>query len=213
MRFIAPQWRCEQQSRSAGKRGSQLDNSSTGVRAFASQCGALRQSIVQRPAHGFSLVEAMIVITVLAIIGSFAAPSFSSFLGRSGTFGIESDFVSALSFARSEAMRRGLPVAVTATAPIAGNGFGQGWTIWVDSNANGAFDAGEPVIRDHAAYTSAISLGDGTVTQVYFNQQGYLSGGPWQLKACSTAAAGATGYQITVLAGGVIDVQESVTCP
>jgi len=191
-----------------------LSRSSIGARALGSSCGAPRgQPVAKRCAHGFTLVEAMMVIVVLAIIGSMAAPSFSSFLGRSGTFGIESDFVNTLSFARSEAMRRGLPVAVTATAPVAGNGFGQGWTIWVDSNANGAFDAGEPVIRSHAAYTGGISLGDGTVTQVYFNQQGYLNGGPWQLKACSAAAAGPTGYLITILAGGVIDVQESVTCP
>src|SRR5258708_33603219 len=113
----------------------------------------------------------MMVILVLSIIVSMAAPSFSSFLGRSGTFGIESDFVNTLSFARSEAMRRGLPVAVTATAPGARNGFGHGWTIWVDSNANGAFDAGEPVVCSHAAHTGGVSLGGGTVAQVSFQQQ------------------------------------------
>lgn len=166
-----------------------------------------------RHAAGFTLVEAMVVVAVIAIIASMAVPSFSSFLGRSSSLGIESDFVNAVSFARSEAMRRGLPVAVTASAPVAGNGFGQGWTIWVDSNSNFTYDAGEPILRKHGAYTSSISLGDGSVTQVYFNQQGFLSGGPWQLKACSASAAGATGYQITILAGGVIDVQESVNCP
>jgi type IV fimbrial biogenesis protein FimT len=142
-----------------------------------------------------------------------AMPSFSSFVGKSGSLGIESDFVNAMSLARSEAMRRGLPVGVTAAASVAGNAFGQGWTVWVDSNANGVYDAGEPVIRNHAAYPPGISLGDGTVTQVYFNQQGYLSGGPFQFKACSATAAGSTGYRITVLSGGVFDVQESVTCP
>jgi len=155
----------------------------------------------------------MVVIAVLAIITSIAVPSFSSFLGRGGSIGIESDFVNAVSFARSEAMRRGFPVAVTATAPVAGNGFGPGWTVWVDNNANGIYDAGDLLLRNHAAYAAGVSLGDGTVTQIYFNSQGYLSGGPWRLKACSTAATGATGYQITILAGGVIDVQESVNCP
>lgn len=164
-------------------------------------------------ARGFTLVEAMIVVTLLAIVVSLAAPSFSSFLGRSGILSLESDFVNAISFARSEAMRRGLPVAVTASVPVAGNGFGQGWTIWVDSNSNGTYDAGEPVLRIHTAYPSTVSMGDGSVTQVYFNQQGYFNGGPSQLKACSAASPGATGYQITVLAGGVIDVQESVNCP
>jgi Tfp pilus assembly protein FimT len=155
----------------------------------------------------------MVVVAVLAIIASMAVPSFSSFVGRSGSLGIESDFVNALSFARSEAMRRGLPVAVAASAAVTGNGFGQGWTIWVDSNANGTYDSGEPVIRNRAAYPAGISLGDGSVTQVYFNQQGYVTGGPFLFKACSASAAGPTGYRITVLSGGVFDVQESVTCP
>jgi type IV fimbrial biogenesis protein FimT len=153
----------------------------------------------------------MIVVTVVAIVASLAAPSFSSFIGRSGILSLESEFVNAMSFARSEAMRRGLPV--TASVPVAGNGFGQGWTIWVDSNSNGRYDAGEPILRSQAAYPSTVSMGDGGVTQVYFNQQGYLNGGPSQLKACSAASPGATGYQITILAGGVIDVQESVNCP
>jgi type IV fimbrial biogenesis protein FimT len=163
--------------------------------------------------RGFSLVELMIAIAVLSILASLAVPSFSSFLGRTSALSVEAEFVNAVSFARSEAMRRGLPVAVTAAAPVAGNGFGPGWTIWVDSNSNSSYDTGEPILRRHAAYPSGVSLGDGTVTQVYFNQQGYLNGGPWQFKACSASAAGATGYQITIIAGGVIDVQESVTCP
>lgn len=163
--------------------------------------------------RGFTLVELMIVIVVLSVLASMAVPSLSSFLGRSSALSIESDFVNAVSFARSEARRRGLPVAVTATSPVAGNGFGQGWTIWVDSNSNSTYDAGEPILRSHAAYPTSVSLGDGSVTQVYFNQQGYLNGGPWQFRACTASAAGPTGYQITVLAGGVIDVQESVSCP
>jgi type IV fimbrial biogenesis protein FimT len=189
-------------------------HSSIGAPAPRTQsAGGRRAPIGRAGAPGFTLVEMMIVVAVLAIIAAMAMPSFSSFVGKSGSLGIESDFVNAMSFARSEAMRRGVPVAVTAGAPVSGNAFGQGWTVWVDTNANGAFDTGEPVIRRHAAYAAGISLGDGTVTQVYFNQQGYLSGGPFQFKACSASAAGPTGYQITALSGGVFDVQESVSCP
>jgi prepilin-type N-terminal cleavage/methylation domain-containing protein len=191
-----------------------LERSRSNIGATAPQCaGGRRAPVAKRRAFGFTLVEAMVVVAVLAIIAAMAMPSFSSFVGKSGSLGIESDFVNAMSFARSEAMRRGVPVAVTAAASAAGNAFGQGWTVWVDSNANGTYDSGEPVLRQHAAYPAGISLGDGTVTQVYFNQQGYLTGGPYQFKACSASAAGPTGYQITALSGGVFDVRESVTCP
>ena len=155
----------------------------------------------------------MIVLVVLSILTSMAVPSLNFFLGKTSTVGIASDFVNALSFARSEATRRGVPVAVTATTPVAGNGFGQGWTIWVDSNSNSTYDTGEPILRKHAAYPTSVSIGDGSVTQIYFNQRGGLSGGPWQLKACNSSAPGATGYLVTIMAGGVIDVQDSINCP
>src|ERR1700758_5030457 len=172
-----------------------------------------RRLVARPPIRGVTLVEAMVVVAVLSILTSIAVPSFSTFLGRSSTLGVESEFVNAVSFARSEAMRRGVPVAVTAKSPVGGNGFGQGWFIWVDSNASSAFNTADPVLRTHAAYPADVSLGDGSVTQIYFNQQGYLVGGLWQLKACSTNAAGATGYQITITAGGVIDVLDAVSCP
>jgi type IV fimbrial biogenesis protein FimT len=143
-----------------------------------------------------------------------AVPSFGAFAGRSASLAAESDFINAVSLARSEAQRRGVPVVLTANAPAAGNAFGNGWTVWVDSNGNGTLDAGEPLVRTRGAFSNSVVLGDGTVTQIAFNQQGFLAGGAAvQLKACSSAVSGLSGYLLTILPGGVIDVRESVACP
>ena len=136
------------------------------------------------------------VIVVLAIIGSMAAPSFSSFLGRSGTFGIESDFVNTLSFARSEAMRRGLPVAVTATAPVArsltrltvGSGLqnGPSWSpdgrfIAYSSDRGGTFaiwvqpvGGGDPIQVTHSPWLMAITILDIAVIAMTWHEYRFL---------------------------------------
>ncbi len=164
--------------------------------------------------RGFTLVEALTVVAVLSVLATIALPSFDFLLGRSASLAAETEFVAALNYARSEALRRGLPVALTATAPVVANGFGGGWTVWVDSNGNGAYDHDEPVIRRRDAFPANLSLGDGSANQVYFTGQGFLSGGAaLQFKACSSAASGNTGYRVTVLPGGVVDVLEQVSCP
>jgi len=164
--------------------------------------------------RGFTAVEAMIVVAIVAVLLTIATPSFSVFVGKNGNTAAEAEFVNALSFARSEAMRRGSSVVLTANTPVAGNGFGAGWTIWVDLNGNGVLDVGEPVVRNRTALSSGVVLGDGTVTQIAYNQQGYLSSGAaLQVKACSSSAPGTTGYLVTVLPGGITDVQQSVACP
>ncbi|SPE19370.1 Tfp pilus assembly protein FimT-like protein (fragment) [Burkholderiales bacterium] len=182
-----------------------------------SELGEIRETFSGRRWHaarGVTAVEVMIVVAILAVIMAMAGPTFSVFVGKNGNTAAESEFVNALNFTRSEALRRGTPVVITASAPVAGNGFGNGWTIWVDANANGIRDVGEPVVRSRIAFTNGVVLGDGTVTQIAFNQQGYLtSGAALQVKSCSSAAPGTTGYLVTILPGGITDVQQSVACP
>ena len=173
-------------------------------------CGRCRRA----RQRGFTAVEAMIVVAIVAVLMTVAGPSFSVFVGKNGNTAAETEFVNDLSFTRSEALRRGVSVAITAKAPVGGNAFGGGWTIWVDTNGNGIQDAGEPVVRTRSAFSNGVALGDGTVTQVAFTQQGFLvNGAALQLKSCSSVAPGTTGYLVTIMPGGVTDVQQSVACP
>src|SRR5271166_3593547 len=92
-------------------------------------------------ARGFTLIELMVSLSVLVILTTLTAASMSSMLNNNFIYATQTEFVASLALARSEAVRRGLPVVVGATAPVAGNAFGGGWTVWVDSNGNGVFDA------------------------------------------------------------------------
>lgn len=80
---------------------------------------------VARTSGGFTLVEAMIAIVVLAILASLAAPSFKELLAAQRIRLTASDLYSSLLMARSEAMKRNVTATVTAT----GGDWQNGWTV------------------------------------------------------------------------------------
>ncbi len=74
---------------------------------------------------GFTLLELMIAIAVLAIIVALGAPSFASVMRDNRSLSTANELVGAMQFARSEALRR--RVNITVTAP--GNNWNQGWSV------------------------------------------------------------------------------------
>lgn len=80
---------------------------------------------IARSAGGFTLLEAMIAIAVLAILASLAAPSFKELLAAQRIRLTASDLYSSLLMARSEAMKRNVTAKVEAT----GGDWQNGWTV------------------------------------------------------------------------------------
>lgn len=160
-----------------------------------------------RGQRGFTLIELLITITVLVILSSIAANGYSTTVNNNRIYASQNEFVAYLTLARSEAARRGLPVVVKATSPASGNAFGGGWTAFVDTNGNGSFDTGEPVLRSHEALPSSILVGDGTTTSIVFNSTGFLSGGAIDVKLCATDPTLA-GFDISIQANGLTDVAD-----
>lgn len=102
-------------------------------------------------AAGVTLVELMIVIVIGAILLALAVPDFTDLVRNQGVRSTTSDLVGEFAYARAEAIRYSRRVVVaragTAACAPAGTEWQQGWCIYVDDNGNGAFDAGEPVLR------------------------------------------------------------------
>lgn len=84
---------------------------------------------IARSAGGFTLLEAMIAIAVLAILASLAAPSFKELLAAQRIRLTASDLYSSLLMARSEAMKRNVTVTVRATD----DDWQNGWTVTYSS--------------------------------------------------------------------------------
>ncbi len=77
---------------------------------------------------GFTLVELVITIAIAAIFASLAAPGFRQLIASQRIRTASFDLVSALGYARSEAVKRNTPVALRAGASADG-AWTAGWRV------------------------------------------------------------------------------------
>jgi type IV fimbrial biogenesis protein FimT len=158
--------------------------------------------------HGFTLIELCATLSVLAILAGIAAASMSSTVTKNRLYAAQDEFVAYVTFARSEAVRRGVPVVIGASAPVTGNAFGGGWNVWVDDNGNDAYDAGETLLRSHEALPSNIVIGDGAVSTITFTPMGFVApSAAVDVKVCSADAA-LGGFDITIQPNGLTDIAD-----
>ena len=87
-----------------------------------------RRADVRRGARGFTLIELMIVVTLMAVMLGIAAPSFRDFVAGQRVKTAAGEYASALVQARSEAIKRNGSVTVT-PATLSASGWSQGWTV------------------------------------------------------------------------------------
>src|SRR5258708_27326981 len=74
---------------------------------------------------GFTLIELVVTLTVLAILATVALPSYQNFVLTQRVRGASYDLMTSLVFARSEAIKRNASVSMTHAA----GGWAQGWTV------------------------------------------------------------------------------------
>ncbi len=107
-------------------------------------------------AKGFTLIELMVTIALMAIMLGIAAPSFVSFKRNSELTSIANNFLAALNAARTEAMKRNM-FAMVMPANNDSN-WSKGWTVFVDVNDNGRFDGADILILQQEAPPPYITL-------------------------------------------------------
>ncbi|MHB1248389.1 MAG: GspH/FimT family pseudopilin [Polaromonas sp.] len=86
--------------------------------------------------NGFSLIELMVVMVMVAILAAIAAPSFTVLLQNNRLAAASSALQVSLSLARSEAVKRGADARVTVAANGAVGTWTNGWTVFVDRTTN-----------------------------------------------------------------------------
>lgn len=127
---------------------------------------------------GFSLLELMIAVVVLAIGLALAIPSFRDLIRNTNTSTNANDLVLALNMARAEAVKRGTRVAVMSAS--ATSDWSSGWTINADTARDGTYATQirvrEGVASGYAIYAKATGAG-GKDDRVVFDATGALTNG------------------------------------
>lgn len=121
--------------------------------------------------RGFTLVELMVTIAVLAIILAIAVPGFSDLLRANRAQTQVNLLLNSFNLARSEAIKRGAAVRVSA---LSGLNWHLGWRVWVDSNGNNTFNDSE-LLRAFPALSGGDTL-TSAEGQVIFSADGRLTG-------------------------------------
>lgn len=94
---------------------------------------------------GFSLIEMMITVALMAIVLTLAVPSFRDTIAMNRTTHIANELTADLALARSEAIRRHTPVTVckrNAAGDACDNSaeWSDGWLVFADPNPDGLYN-------------------------------------------------------------------------
>ncbi|HUW28326.1 MAG TPA: GspH/FimT family pseudopilin [Sulfuriferula sp.] len=128
--------------------------------------------------RGFTLMELLVTMAVAAILLAVAVPSFQTFFNRNRVAAVTNDYITAINYARSEAVKGGAVTTIcmssSGSACTGNTNWSQGWIIWADRNANSTLDAGE-LVRTHGPINAGNVAIGGTQTSFSFNGQGALT--------------------------------------
>ncbi|WP_084301294.1 GspH/FimT family pseudopilin [Comamonas badia] len=150
--------------------------------------------------HGFTAIELMVTIAILAILAALAAPSFNPIIERYRARQAAEDLLGTLYYARSEAMKRSGGITISANS----GDWKNGWAVKVDGDA----------LQNTAAPTKATITtvgGDGTIAA---DRWGVLtSNGATQFRIQIAPQGGnaSNGSTLCVNPGGMIKREDGIT--
>jgi len=113
-----------------------------------------------RRISGFTAIELMVVLAIVAILAAVAVPNFQGVIDNYRVRRATEDLIATIYLARTEAIKRGGEVVLRKSTPAGCAGSSSiaqwecGWIVFVDLNNNNVLDSNETVVQ-----TSPMAIG------------------------------------------------------
>lgn len=136
------------------------------------------------PFNGFTTVELMVSIAILAVLSAVAMPSFRTLLERWRVLQTTEDLKSSLMLARSEAIKRGGRIVIQKIAnktdgcntASSKTDWDCGWIVCDDSNNSGTCTKSDPVLQTVNAPRNVQVTRTGGADTIKLNRWGLVDG-------------------------------------
>ena len=133
---------------------------------------------------GFTAIELLVVVSIVALLAALAAPSFTPLIEAWRVRQATEQLQSSLYYARSEAIKRGGQIAIQkipnntngCTTATGNRDWDCGWFICHDTNSNGACGATEPVLQRVGAPARVQVSRTGGGASIKLNRWGLVDG-------------------------------------
>jgi type IV fimbrial biogenesis protein FimT len=169
---------------------------------------------------GFTLLELLVVMLLVAVLASLAAPNLSNISANQAVSSAASDLLSATISAKNLALSRNRRTLVQ---PISGTNWSTGWRVYADNNNNASFDTGtDELLMEREALAPEVSIASqiGTcanIDLIAYDSAGYLANISGNYNGGVTFASSLTGRKrcLTVSRAGrarICDPTDSTSC-
>lgn len=168
--------------------------------------------------RGFTAIELMVVVAIVAILAALAGPSFRDLMDNWRVRSAAEQISSSFYYARSEAIKRGGRVSVRKNCSGSVQEWQCGWIVFTDANSNGAQDAGDVILQTfpEAAGVTVNHLRNPASAFYTLDRWGQTNGNDFASFAVIPEPIGATSRHVTavcVTPGGRVQTKKGgVTC-
>lgn len=144
---------------------------------------------------GFTLIELLVTLSVASILLTMAVPNYRVFVQDSLLITQVNSFLSAMTLAKNEAIKRSSSATVcpstNGTGCTGGTVWSTGWIVFADADNDGAVDAGEEIIHVGSALSGGNTLSSGR-QRVTFAASGFSLGFNTTFSLCDSRGASAS---------------------
>lgn len=152
--------------------------------------------------HGFTLIELVVTMAIVAILAALAGPSFSSLIQRNRVSSGANQLLGAMMLTRSEAIRANDQVVMCKTdrtdeanmACVGGASWNDGVLVFVDSVRDGTYSKGEEILRVLVPLNRSVEITSDALIKAAI---GYNPSGLLAVPAALTAGGSEEAFTIT----------------